>query len=314
MPQVLNIAFAGTPELAAKILESIINNSHHNILRIYTQPDRPSGRGKKIQMSPVKDLALSHNLIIDQPESSAELDTTNELSNLDVLVVAAYGLILSDDIICRPRFGCINIHTSLLPHWRGAAPIQHSILSGDTETGITIMQMDSGLDTGDIILQKACPINKNDTSGILHDKLAKLGGECILHTLDSLMINKIQPIPQDNRLATYASKIHKHDARVDWSKTAVEIDRLIRAMNPAPIAYFNLNNTIIRIWEAEIVENISRTMHPGDIVDYSANGVDIATADKTIRILKLQLPGKKVLTSRDFYNGNPFFFSINADN
>jgi methionyl-tRNA formyltransferase len=314
MPQGLNIAFAGTPELAAKILDTIINISHHNILRIYTQPDRPSGRGKKIQTSPVKDLALLHNLIIDQPESSAELDSANELSNLDVLVVAAYGLILAEDIIRRPRYGCINIHTSLLPRWRGAAPIQHSIIAGDTETGITIMQMDAGLDTGDIIIQKSCPIKQSDTSGILHDKLAKLGGECILHFLDSLMINTVQTIPQDSTLATYASKIHKHDARVDWSKTAVEIDRLIRAMNPAPIAYFDLNNTTIRIWEAEILENFSKKLHPGAIVDYSASGVDIATADKIIRILKLQLPGKKVLTSQEFYNGNPIFFSINTEN
>jgi methionyl-tRNA formyltransferase len=314
MPQGLNIAFAGTPELAAKILDTIINFSHHKIQRIYTQPDRPSGRGKKIQTSPVKDLALLYNLTIDQPESSAELDSADNLSNLDVLIVAAYGLILTEDVIRKPRYGCINIHTSLLPRWRGAAPIQHSIIAGDTETGISIMQMDKGLDTGDIFFQKTCPIKPSDTSGSLHDKLATLGGEGILYFLDNLMKNKVHPKPQDNTFATYATKIYKQDARIDWSNTAIEIDRLIRAMNPAPIAYFDINNTTIRIWESEILEKYTNKLNPGVIANYSVNGVDIATADKIIRILKLQLPGKKVLTIREFYNGNPLFFSINAEN
>jgi methionyl-tRNA formyltransferase len=301
----LNIAFAGTPDLAAKILEFIYKSKCHTVCAVFTQPDRPSGRGKKIRKSPVKLMAESLDIPTYQPQSKIELEKESLLSEVDVMVVAAYGLILTNKTLLRLRHGCINVHMSLLPRWRGAAPIQQAILAGDNVTGVTIMQMDSGLDTGDILHQEQCSIDKKDTAGSLHEKLCCLGSETILTVLNRLAENDIHPVPQENNFATYAGKISKADALVDWTKSAVEIERQIRAMNPVPVAYTILEERPVRLWEAEIVETEYESNPPGTIVSFSSRGIEVATADKNINIIKMQLPGKKVMGAKDFYNGNP---------
>lgn len=308
MSKGLNIAFAGTPGLAATILERLITDGQHHICHVYTQPDRPAGRGKKIHSSPVKQLAVRHGLPLSQPLNKLELEHDASLANIDLLVVAAYGIIVTDKVLNAPRHGCINIHTSLLPRWRGAAPIQHSILAGDRQTGITVMQMDSGLDTGDILLQRSCPISAVDTAGILHDRLANMGAECLLEILPVIANEALTPVSQQDALATYASKITKADARIDWSDTAISINRLVRAMNPSPVAYTEILGAILRVWEATPLDVQAGNTPPGTILDYTPAGLDICAGDQGLRISKLQLPGKKPLAIRDFYNGNPSFW------
>lgn len=305
----LNIAFAGTPELAARILENIHHSGQHSIAAVLTQPDKPSGRGKKMTMSPVKRIANQYAIPLFQPENKIDLEKETILNSVDVLIVAAYGLILTENALSLPQYGCINIHLSLLPRWRGAAPVQHAILAGDKKTGITIMQMDAGLDTGDILYQKVCSIEKDETSGSLQDKLCQLGCDSILTVLGGLTESAFKPVPQDNDFATYANKINKSDALIDWSKSAVEIDRLVRAMNPAPVAYSELGGQSVRVWEAEITDNIHGHHPPGTVVSYSPSGLEITTGENNITITKLQLPGKKVLSSSVFYNGNSTLWS-----
>ncbi len=305
----LNIAFAGTPDLPARILEHISRANRHSISAVFTQPDRPSGRGKKITKSPVKLSAEALGIPIYQPQNKFELESETILNSVDVLVVAAYGLILTDTALSLPKFGCINIHMSLLPRWRGAAPIQHAILAGEHEMGITIMQMDAGLDTGDILYQLPCPIEKNETAGSLHEKLCQLGSESIMTMLDKLSNGEYQPVPQVNEHATYASKISKKDALIDWNNSAENIERLIRAMNPVPIAHAKIGDHHIRIWEAEIIHDHGPPYPPGTIIGYSANGLEICCQDKIINITKLQLPGKKPLSTSALFNGNPSMWS-----
>jgi len=309
MLQGLNIAFAGTPALAATVLERLLIHAEHTVTRVYTRPDKPAGRGRKLQSSPVKQLAESYNLPVLQPANGAELQDDKILGSVDVLIVAAYGMILPEAALSKPRFGSINIHTSLLPRWRGAAPIQRAILAGDKQTGITIMQMDPGLDTGDILYQQTCPILPNDNSGSLHEKLAIIGSECILTILGRLIKDTLKASPQGDTGITYAEKIHKSEAQISWVKTACEIDRQIRAFNPAPVAYTILNNQPMRIWQAQVLNQYSPGITPGEIVHYSAAGIDVSTADKVIRIMMLQLPGKNPVSCRDFFNGNPGFWN-----
>lgn len=304
----LNIAFAGTPELAASVLENLVQHGPYNVTCVYTQPDRPAGRGQKLHKSPVKELAEKLQLPVRQPANTTELAKEQLLDQVDVLVVAAYGMILPESVLAKPRFGCINIHTSLLPRWRGAAPIQRAIQAGDTETGITIIQMDAGLDTGDILYQQRCPIQTDDTSGTLHEKLSFIGSECTHITLDMLTKGELKPVKQAVTGVTYANKIQKSEAMIDWSDPAVKIDCQIRAFNPSPIAYTTLNNQVMRIWQAQILDFPDTGSPPGKIMQYTAEGIDISTADKMIRILKLQLPGKKTVGVRDFFNGNPGFW------
>jgi len=304
----LTIAFAGTPELAATVLDKLVSDGTHRITCVYTQPDKPAGRGQKIHKSPVKLLAEHHLLPVRQPLNRAELLDDRSLEQVDLLIVAAYGMILPEALLSRPRFGCINIHTSLLPRWRGAAPIQRAILAGDQETGITIMQMDSGLDTGDILYQQTCPILATDTSGSLHEKLAFIGSECILTVLNRLQNGSLEPVQQDTVGVTYANKIQKSEAEINWANTAAVIDRQIRAFNPAPVAYTTLNNQAMRIWQAQVLDQSVTASAPGTILQYSPEGIDVSTTDKVIRIERLQLPGKKTVGIRDFFNGNPGFW------
>jgi methionyl-tRNA formyltransferase len=299
----LKIIFAGTPEFAAVALEALIH-TEHEIAAVYTQPDRPAGRGLKLTPSSVKTLALNYKLPIYQPRSLKESHEQEILANLqaDVMVVAAYGLLLPYAVLHAPRLGCINIHPSLLPRWRGAAPIQRTIFAGDTETAITIMQMDEGLDTGPMLLVKPYTLTENETSQTLHDKLAKLGAQALLETLALLSQDKITPKPQDNDFATYAHKISKEEALIDWTRPAIELDREIRAFNPWPVAYTTWQSQNLRIWEAKVLPQQKNDAEPRTILQASAQGIDVATGVDTLRLLKVQLPGGKVLSAADFYN------------
>ena len=239
--QSLKIAFAGTPDLAATALQKILSDAPVEVEFILTQPDRPSGRGRQLKTSPVKVIANDKSIAVHQPESPGQIDPSGILYDMDVMVVAAYGMLLPEDILNRPKHGCINIHTSLLPRWRGAAPIQRAIEAGDTESGVTIMQMDAGLDTGPMLLQIKCPIEPNETAGSLHDKLASLGGDAIVKVLNQISQGNIISEQQDESRACYAKKIFKQDAEIDWQQPASVIERKIRAFNPAPVCFCILN-------------------------------------------------------------------------
>ncbi len=262
-----------------------------------------------LQKSPVKQVAEKYNLTLSQPENKQQLQQDTALEHVDVLVVAAYGMVLPPKVLKQPRYGCINVHTSLLPRWRGAAPVQRAILAGDSETGISIIQMDEGLDTGDILYQQTCPILGADTAGSLLEKMALIGSECTLITLDMIRNNHLHPQAQSGSDISYAQKILKSEALIDWHRSALEIDRQIRAFNPAPVTYMVRDDLTIRVWQAEILRRDTGNTSPGTILGFSPAGLDIATSDYAIRILKLQLPGKKVMDCRDFYNGNPGFWN-----
>jgi len=302
----LRIAFAGTPELAACILRTLLEKSKHQIKMVLTQPDRPSGRGRKLTASAVKTLALENGLDALQPSASELIALRDRIADLDLMIVAAYGVLLPETILNAPKYGCINVHTSLLPRWRGAAPIQRAIQAGDDETGITIMQMDSGLDTGSILLQKKCPINATDTTASLQNKLASLGSDCVLEVLETLIAGNLNPVKQDESQACYAEKITKSEARIDWSESAINIDRTIRAFNPAPICHTQLRGLTLRIWQALILESES-TSPAGQIVHASKAGIDVATGHGVLRILQIQPQGKRAMSVADFLNGNPDF-------
>lgn len=293
-----NIIFAGTPDFAAVSLNALIHSDHH-IKAVYTQPDRPAGRGRHLTASPVKELALKHQLPIYQPLSLKDKEEQQRLANLsaDVMIVVAYGLLLPKPILDAPKLGCINVHASLLPRWRGAAPIQRSILAGDAQTGITIMQMNEGLDTGPMLYKVECAISANDTSATLHDKLAELGATALLETLSRL--TEIKAEKQNEASATYAQKIKKEEALLDWHHSAVELERKIRAFNPWPVAFIQNN---IRIWEAKAIEKEIGDVQPGTILQASAVGIDVATGKGILRLLKLQLPGGKTLAVADILN------------
>ncbi len=305
----LKLAFAGTPELAAIILKKLVDANLYTIARVYTQPDKPTGRGRKLQKGAVKILAESRHLPLQQPTQPEDIDRDSALVDVDILVVAAYGMLLPESILNRPRLGCINVHTSLLPRWRGAAPIQRAIQAGDIETGITIMQMDSGLDTGNILLQKQIPIASNETAGSLHDRLAIMGGDVLLDALTRIGNGTLQGQPQENAKASYAHKISKAEAEIDWYLPAETIERTVRAFNPFPIAHTNLNDMHMRIWEVEVLNIENNGLRPGTVVASSTSGIDVVSADHLIRIHKLQLPGKKMVTASEFHNGHQHFFA-----
>lgn len=305
----LRLAFAGTPDLAATVLHTLLDNGRYPVNLVFTQPDRPAGRGRKIIKSPVKVLAEKNHLPIRQPVHSGDIDPDGELANVDVLVVAAYGMILPPVVLNRPGLGCINVHTSLLPRWRGAAPIQRAILAGDRVTGITIIGMDEGLDTGDILLQKSCLIHRDDTAATLSGRLAQMGGECVLEILEKMNHGEIEPLKQNDSMATYAGKISKQETRIDWTRPAADLNRMIRAFNPKPVAYTELNGVEMRIWEAIVHEGNGSKGLPGSIYSASSEGIDVATGDQLLRIRKLQLPGKKIISARDFVNSHPNFMS-----
>jgi methionyl-tRNA formyltransferase len=304
MPQPLNIIFAGTPDFAAKALERLLT-TEHQILAVYTQPDRPAGRGRKVQVSPVKQLALQHGLQVVQPKTLKDAEAQQELADLkaDLMVVVAYGLLLPQAVLDAPRLGCINIHASLLPRWRGAAPIQRAILAGDEESGVTIMQMEAGLDTGPMLTISKTPIHEGETGGSLHDRLAELGAEALLVTLPGLRDGELKAEPQDDALANYASKLDKEEARIDWSQSAEQIDRQVRAFNPWPVAQCRYGDKVMRVWRSESLRG-GEGLSPGQVVDSGKSYIDVATGDGVLRITQLQMPGKRAMSAADFLNAH----------
>lgn len=303
MSQPLRIIYAGTPGFAVPALQALID-SPHAVVAVYTQPDRPAGRGRKLRASPVKELALQHDIPVEQPDSLRNPVAQQDLATYeaDVMIVAAYGLILPQAVLDMPRLGCLNIHGSLLPRWRGAAPIQRSIMVGDQETGVTIMQMNAGLDTGDMLLKKAIPITDQDTSASLHDQLAELGAVALLEVLEGLSSGAIKAEAQDESLVTYAEKLTKAEAVIDWSQPAEVISRQIRGLNPWPVAQTSHQCQPLRIWMAQSL-NAHQAVNPGTVVLEGPEGIDVATGDGLLRVTRLQLPGGKPLDARDFLNG-----------
>lgn len=316
MARGLRLGFAGTPDFAAKHLAALLN-SDHQVVAVWTQPDRPAGRGKKMKLSPVKELALSENLPLYQPQKLMAEDQKDMASlDLDLLVVVAYGLLLPQSVLDTPKYGCINVHASLLPRWRGAAPIQRAIEAGDTETGVCIMQMDAGLDTGDVLSRIAFPILPIDNASAVHDRLIEKGTPLLVETLNQIEAQTHSREPQDNSSATYAAKISKAEAEIDWSLTADEIDRKIRAFNPVPVAFTTSAGARIRIWEAyplvtpDTPRNAENKLTPGYILESGADGVDVICGDGVLRLKVLQLPGKKPTAVADLLRGNASRFQL----
>lgn len=306
----LNIVFAGTPDFAARHLQALID-SPHKIVGVYSQPDRPAGRGKKPQASAVKRLALQHNLSVFQPESLKASEQQMELAALDadIMIVVAYGLLLPQAILDTPKLGCLNVHGSLLPKWRGAAPIQRSIWAGDKETGVTIMQMDAGLDTGPMLNKLSIPIEATDTSASLYDKLAQLGPQALLKTLND--IETITPEKQDDSQATYAKKLSKQEAAIDWSLTAEQLERNIRAFNSWPVAFFTIQEKPIKVWGGEIVSTPDDDSTPvGHIIKSTKAGILVKTGEQGLLLKSLQMPGKKAMPVADILNARAEWFAV----
>jgi len=303
----LRIIYAGTPDFAVPALQALID-SEHQVVAVYTQPDRPSGRGRKIHLGPVKQVAVDNEIPVEQPLSLKQPTVQQTLSDYqaDVMIVAAYGLILPQVVLDMPKHGCLNIHGSLLPKWRGAAPIQRAIQAGDKETGNTIMQMVAGLDTGDMLHKSHCPITTTDTGQSIHDKLAKQGAEDILLVLDQVMQGTLAPEQQDDSKTSYAHKLSKQDAQIDWSQSAIAIDQMIRAFNPWPVAFTQYHDKPMKIWMSEVKaasENSTDTIE-GSVINESKNGIEVSTGEGTLVIHRLQMPGKKAMNVTDFLNGH----------
>jgi len=304
----LRIIFAGTPDFAARHLDALLS-SEHQVVGVFTQPDRPAGRGKKLMPSPVKVLAENHNIPVFQPASLRQAENQQLVADLnaDVMVVVAYGLILPKAVLDMPRLGCINVHGSLLPRWRGAAPIQRSLWAGDTETGVTIMQMDVGLDTGAMLYKLACDIEAEDTSAALYDKLAGLGPQGLLETLQQIASGNTQPEIQDDSLATYAEKLSKEEARINWSLSAEQLERCIRAFNPWPMSWLEIDSQPLKVWSASVITTPTDAQ-PGTILSVSKQGIQVATGDGILNLESLQPAGKKAMTAQDLLNSRREWF------
>ncbi|MDG1080409.1 MAG: methionyl-tRNA formyltransferase [Porticoccaceae bacterium] len=288
----MRVLFAGTPDFAAAHLQALIDAPDISVIGVYSQPDRPAGRGKKLTASPVKKLAVEYQLPVFQPQSLKEPEQQRILSELqaDIMVVVAYGLILPQAVLDAPRLGCINVHASILPRWRGAAPIQRAIEAGDSGTGVTIMQMDAGLDTGAMLSVSRCEIDSSETSASLHQKLEQLGAPALLHTLAALSNGLAVAVEQDDQLSCYAAKITKQEALVDWSQPAQLLDRQIRAFNPFPAAYTTLGELRIKIWQAEPTKATGLT--PGQIISTDNAGLLVSCGEQSLLLTEIQLPGK----------------------
>ncbi|MDE2234466.1 MAG: methionyl-tRNA formyltransferase [Gammaproteobacteria bacterium] len=294
----MRIAFAGTPDFALPALQAL-RASGHEILGVWTQPDRPAGRGRNLRASPIKQYAQAHSLPIYQPATFRSGVAQNQLAALrpDVMVVAAYGLLLPEAVLAIPRYGCINIHASLLPRWRGAAPIQRAILAGDKETGITLMQMSKDLDCGDILLVRKTAIHADDTAQSLHDRLASLGAKAIVDLL--AVIPEVHRTVQRDAAATYAAKLTRADARVDWTSSAVDIERAVRAFNPWPVAHTRWRGDWLKIWNAQVV-SVAVSEAPGTVIAAGRDGIDVVTGKAVLRIKQLQAAGRRRVAATDF--------------
>ena len=299
----LRIAFAGTPQFALPALQALLK-SRHQVVGVLTQPDRPAGRGQQMRASPVKLLALDAQLPLAQPSSLKTEESRAELTQwaADVLVVVAYGLILPPPVLALPRLGCVNIHGSLLPRWRGAAPIQRAILAGDAETGVTIMQLDAGLDTGPMLLERVRPIGSQDTAGDLHDALSELGAAALLEALDGLAAGALKPRAQPAEGVSYAPKIEKSESPLDWSVSAIHLDRKIRAFNPWPVAETRFAGESLRVLRARIAEPMGAHDAPGTLLGIAEDGLRVACGEGVLAVRELQRAGKRPVSARDFAN------------
>ena len=304
----LRIIFAGTPDFAATHLQALIDQGRHQLVAVYSQPDRPAGRGKKLKPSPVKQIALEQNIPVYQPLNFKAAEDQQQLAALeaDLMIVVAYGLLLPPVILETPRLGCINVHASLLPRWRGAAPIQRAIEAGDLRSGVTIMQMDKGLDTGDMLLVADCEIGPKETGGSLHDKLAEVGVPSLIEAVDALALGPISRNVQDDTQANYAAKISKQDAIIDWQQPAAAIARKIRAFNPFPIAYTALNGERIKIWQAEVCEQSGAA---GSILHADKKTLIVGCGEGSLSLQQLQLPGGKSMAIHALMNSKAELFS-----
>jgi methionyl-tRNA formyltransferase len=311
----LKVIFAGTPDFAAKHLQALID-SEHQVIAAYCPPDKPAGRGKKLTACATKNLAQEHNIPVYQPKNFKEKEDQETLKALgaDVMVVVAYGLLLPKVILDAPRLGCINVHGSLLPKWRGAAPIQRSLEAGDSETGVTIMQMDEGLDTGDMILKASCAIESSDTSASLYEKLAVLGPKALVETLSLMAAGSYSRTPQNNDEATYAHKLDKAEGEINWQLSASEIDLKQRAFTPWPGTFINFTDDQNKLHTLKVhkvsVLHESTSMPAGTIIAADKSGIKVATKEKVINIEMLQLPGKKPLAVQDVLNGRAEWFNV----
>jgi len=312
--------FAGTPDFAASVMTAILN-SPHNIVACYTQPDRPAGRGRKLTASPVKALAQEHSIPVYQPLNFKQDEDLKQLQalNADLMVVVAYGIILPKTVLETPRFGCINVHASLLPRWRGAAPIQRAIAEGDKETGVTIMQMDEGLDTGAMISKVTTDISLSDTGGSLHDRLAVLGAEACVSSLNAFSAGDTKAEPQDSNLANYAHKLSKEEGRIQWDLPNQQVHNLIRAFNPWPVSHTEMDGKKVRLFDIELVDaentdtdvvNNNPQHAPGTILEANKQGLTVATGSGAIRITRMQLSGAKQLPVTDILNSRKEQFSV----
>ena len=310
MNKPLRIIFAGTPDFAARHLSALID-SHHEVIGVYTQPDRPAGRGKKLTASPVKELALEHNIPVFQPENFKTDEAKQELAdqNADLMVVVAYGLLLPQAVLDTPKLGCINVHGSILPRWRGAAPIQRSIWAGDAETGVTIMQMDIGLDTGDMLSIATLPIEATDTSASMYNKLAELGPVALVECLSTIADGTAIAEKQNDELANYAKKLSKEEAKIDWTMDADAIERCVRAFNPWPMSHFSVEDKAIKVWQSR-VETYTGNATPGTIIQADKTGIYVATGSNAIVFEQLQVPGKKAMGVQDILNSRKEWFEV----
>ncbi|MFP1927067.1 methionyl-tRNA formyltransferase [Lonsdalea quercina] len=305
----LRIIFAGTPDFAAQHLEALLS-SQHEVVGVFTQPDRPAGRGNKLTPSPVKVLAEQHAIPVRQPKSLRPAEHQQLVAEFeaDVMVVVAYGLILPQAVLDMPLLGCINVHGSLLPRWRGAAPIQRALWAGDSHTGVTIMQMDAGLDTGAMLHKVECPILPEDTSATLYAKLAEMGPQGLLTTLDQLPTSQVRAEVQDEKQATYAEKLSKEEARLDWSLSADQLERCIRAFNPWPISYFIIDDLPVKVWQANVIATACQAV-PGTILQADKQGIQVATSDGILNLTQLQPAGKKPMSTQDLLNSRREWFT-----
>jgi len=299
----LKIIFAGTPDFAVPALKALID-AGEDIRAVYTQPDRAAGRGRKLTASPVKKTATANGLSVMQPATLRDEEAVRTLrgQDADLMVVVAYGLLLPPAVLDAPPLGCVNVHASLLPRWRGAAPIQRCILAGDQESGVSIMGMEAGLDTGPVYLRRTVPMAARETGGSLHDKLAELGASALIEALPGIANGSLIPEPQDDTLATYAKKLTKDEAAVDWTRPAVELDRMIRAFDPWPVAQTGLRETTLRLWGSELPGRDTGSGSPGFVVCTGKHGIDVATGEGLLRITRLQLPGKRPMTAAELLN------------
>lgn len=296
------ILFAGTPDFAASHLQALID-AGFDVVAVYTQPDRPAGRGRKLQASPVKQIALEANIPVYQPLSLREEAAQAELAALeaDLMIVVAYGLILPQAVLDTPRLGCVNVHASILPRWRGAAPIHRALLAGDKETGVTLMQMEAGLDTGPMLAKVFTPIDEHESSGQLHDRLAVLGSNMLVEQLPALLAGELTPETQDDAFANYANKLEKAEGKIDWTQSAEAIARQVRGLSPWPVAYTSLNDKSVRIWKAEARPEAG---DPGALISANKQGILIACGEGSLLIETIQMPGGRATDASALLNSN----------